>query len=117
MKQLIFVTLFVGLVSPVLADGFISGNKLRITCQTNLADYVYDQKHMRCMSYLAGISDAVGGPDKGMNGIKFCFPDMTNQGQLIEIVNNWLNDNPQNGDSNAAILVVKALSDEWPCPK
>ena len=92
MRQLVFAALFVGLASPVWADGFISGNELQITCQTNLADYVYDQKHMRCMSYLAGISDAIGGPDKGISGIKFCFPAMTNQGQLIEVVNNWLNE-------------------------
>ena len=71
---------------------------------------------MRCVSYLAGVSDAVGGPEKGINGIKFCFPAMTNQGQLMEIVINWLNDNPQNRHSNASTLVAKALSEEWPCP-
>jgi hypothetical protein len=49
--------------------------------------------------------------------IKVCRPPSANVGQAAELVVKYLKDNPAERPRPAAVLVVKALQQAWPCPK
>jgi len=60
--------------------------------------------------YVIGVYDA-------LNGLSFCSPGGVNQGQIRDIVFNYLRDNPQIRQKDAYILVVQALNKAFPCKK
>ncbi len=37
------------------------------------------------------------------------------EGQVIDVVTNWLRENPQHRHHDASILVMVALAENWPC--
>ncbi|HBV5676308.1 Rap1a/Tai family immunity protein [Klebsiella aerogenes] len=58
--------------------------------------------------YITGISDA-------FIGTAFCAPDGTTNGQLYDIVFNYLKENPARRTDDAGVIVLRSLSDAYPC--
>ena len=101
-----------GVVSPAWA-GFISGNRLHGLCQSEIGS----KDDTYCIGYVTGVVDAIKGVGKGINGHEFCSPYGITARKLYDVVQKWLDDNPQKRHRIASLLIAMALSETWPCPK
>ena len=61
--------------------------------------------------YVLGVYDALTGVTM------FCPPNNVSQGQVVQVVLKFLNQNPEKLHFSADSLVVKALQQAWPCAK
>jgi hypothetical protein len=66
------------------------------------------QSKMYALGYIVGVTDSV-------LDIAVCIPAGVMQGQLQDVMKNYLHANPQNRDVAAHILVIAALGQHWPC--
>lgn len=108
--------------SPAHAD-YLNGNDLYKDCRND--DVAYQRgcaffifgvvgEHQRLTStvnYWAIRED----PPKPQLSYAFCLRDRVTGGQLVEVVTQYLQDNPANRDSPATALVIAALAEAWPC--
>mgnify|MGYP006865009168 CR=1 FL=1 len=115
MKRLagaIFAALIVGVAPPVWgAITFTDGNELYQSCQDENAG----SSAGYCFGYIFGVIDSLDGPDRGINGTKFCLREGVTGQQVRDIVKNWLNANPQHRDYISSSLVAVALAEAFPC--
>lgn len=72
---------------------------------TNRSDAV----QLFAMGYIVGVTDAFIGKE-------LCVPKDVTQGQLVEVVSNFLASRPQIRHQPADILILVALSQHWACP-
>jgi len=66
------------------------------------------QLKMYALGYIVGVADSV-------LDIAVCIPTGVTQGQLQDVMKNYLHANPQNRDISAHVLVIAALGQHWPC--
>jgi hypothetical protein len=102
-----FLTL---MAAPATAQSFNSGNALFESCSKQSQAY--------CGGYIIGVFDAavpVLNTGADVDGFKFCAPIEVTQGQITDIVVNYLRANPQFRHFNAASLTLSALSKAYPC--
>ena len=67
-----------------------------------------DAAQMFAMGYIVGVTDAFIGKE-------LCIPKDVTQGQLVEVVTNFLAGRPQIRHQPADLLVLVALSQHWAC--
>lgn len=65
--------------------------------------------------YLIATADALDKTDIPWAPVKFCIPDGVSNGQVGDIVFQWLEDHPEKRHYLASELVVVALSEAFPC--
>jgi len=65
---------------------------------------------MFAFGYVIGVVDTVIGKE-------LCIPKDVTQGQLEEVVKNFLDTKPQVRHLPADLIVIIALDQYWPCPK
>jgi len=95
------------------AQSFIDGNKLLQQCaNANTQRY--------CVYYVGGVWDATliaqtfsGAPQRGRGCINF---QAVNSQQAADVVMRWLQAHPELRHAGAGGLVIRALSEAWPCP-
>jgi len=92
------------LVCSTAQAQFQSGNALYSDI-TNKSDAV----QLFAMGYIVGVTDAFIGKE-------LCIPKDVTQGQLVEVVTNFLASRPQIRHQPADLLVLIALSQHWACP-
>ena len=68
-----------------------------------------DAGQMFGMGYVVGVTDAFIGKE-------LCIPKNVTQGQLVEVVTNFLASRPHIRHQPADILVLVALGQHWSCP-
>ena len=68
------------------------------------------QSNMYALGYIVGVTDA-------FIGTAICIPPGVSQGQLMDVVKNFLNRAPQARNLPANVLVMVAVEEHWPCPK
>ena len=68
------------------------------------------QSNMYALGYIVGVTDA-------FIGTAICIPQGVSQGQLMDVVKNFLNRAPQARNLPANVLVMVAVEEHWPCPK
>jgi hypothetical protein len=116
MKRFLFAVLIVFVVSPAWAIGTrsVGGNELHEWCRNPAAT-----SQSVCHSFIIGTIDALGGigTRATFDGNAFCIPDTgaVTKGQIVDIVKNWLNNNPQDRHYAAVSSVSEALSKAFPC--
>ena len=106
------------LIAPVApagaASGLLDGNELLSRCSESAA--ANPVQWGVCLGYVLGIADAL---DRGatISGARACLsPDVTN-GQLMDMVSQWLTRNPAKRHLNGATLTAAALQQAFPCKK
>lgn len=80
-----------------LVPGFYSGNEL---LQLGRAAFI---------GYVAGVHDA------SKLRKTFCAPERATTGQLADVAEKYLRDNPARRDQQAHLLVRDAFASAWPC--
>ncbi len=108
-KVTLFIFLFV--TYKVCIASFESGN----TIYAGLEDWKRDSsanpiKAGISFGYVIGVHDA-------LNDAVICTPSNATKGQLVDIVFNYLRDNPQIRHKPADELIIQALIKFYPCKK
>ena len=108
---------FVGSAQAPAQDGsthFQNGNKLYADCTSNNP---YNQAY--CLGYVAGVTDlAVNLSDAAeldARPPKICIPLGVTQGQVKDVVIDYLRRDPQHRHVTAVVQVELALAVAWPC--
>ena len=94
-------------LTPAFADSFATGNQLYRSCLQNA---------LESESYIRGLSDAfqiVNGPQGKFPRI--CMRVGMSGDQVRDVVCNYLRDNPQYREDDAASLAFMALTGAFPC--
>jgi hypothetical protein len=100
MKALLAGLMF---VCTSVSAQYQSGNDLYKDLNSSSA-----QLNMYALGYVIGVADSI------LN-IAVCIPPSVTQGQLQDVMKNYLHANPQNRDVSAHMLVIAALAQHWPC--
>lgn len=102
--------LIVSLTTPAASQSFWNGNELLEICTSKSDDY--------CGGYIVGVFDSalpVIEEGNSVHGFQFCAPLEVQQGQVRDIVVQWLRNNPGKRHYPAPAVVMLALSDTYPC--
>ena len=98
------------LISLMLVCGaaqaeYVDGNSLH-------ADLTSEKANLRmyALGYVVGVSDV------SMGAEILCMPPDVTQGQIQDVVRNFLTSNPQTRNLSAYFLVQVALGKYWACP-
>jgi len=112
MKTLSILTaIFLGLFSNTLfAGNFQNGNFVYQGLTAWKTPGVGSLDAGIAYGYVIGVSDA-------LDGAIICLPSNVNQGQITDIVYNYLKDNPQIRQKDGSYLVALALKQFFPCKK
>ena len=109
--------------SPALAQ-YESGNSLYEECKSEAGDF----KSGLCLGYITAVADAhietvfsvaVANIERKDVQLRtsFCLRDGVNIGQLRDVVFQYLAQNPSERDKPAALLVITALAQAFPCAR
>jgi hypothetical protein len=90
-------------------SGFLSGNNLFSSCQTNEA------MNSLCTSYIMGAIDMSVMAGGNILGWKSCIPRGVSPEQTKDVVILWIENNPQHRHFAGAYLVQRAVRDAFPC--
>ena len=86
------------------AWGYLSGNALYAICTSSA---LADQRE--CLGYVEGVMDV------GVHYGPQCLPDGTVAQQVMDVVKNYMRDQPQDRSDEASSLVVLAVTKAWNC--
>ena len=90
---------------------FIDGNKLLADIQNKENNYFV---FGTALGYVVGVADRVGSDPRSWSLI--CPEEHVTQGQMVKVVQKYLEDHPETLHFRAASLVVSALHQAFPCP-
>ena len=65
--------------------------------------------------YVAGAADSARFFEKADNRTTICIPKDANPGQLVDALNKFIAHQPEDRDMPAALLVLLAMRQAWPC--
>ncbi len=86
-------------------DGYALRAQLR---QANDPNAVASVAAPFAMGYVMGIAE-------GMDDLAWCLPDKVRQGELIDVVDKYLSDHPQELHESRSKITKIALMDAYPC--
>jgi hypothetical protein len=92
--------------TPVTGN-FLTGNQLDEQMNGN------SESREFALGYIIGQADAI---QSGLARDTACMPGVI-MGQVLKVVQKYMNDNPKNLNLPAANIVQWALSESFPCPK
>jgi len=70
----------------------------------------------RCGAYVIGVVDTMRASKAGNVAFKdVCFPEKTDEQQMIQMTLDWLNKNPKSLSSWAAFAVTMAMYENYKC--
>jgi hypothetical protein len=92
------------------AGDFVDGNKLFEECQSgDDPDSERWVKGSLCLGYIVGVADA-------LDGSSFCLaPNGVRAKQVVDVVNLYVRDHPEQRHHDASSLVTIALKEKFPC--
>jgi hypothetical protein len=110
------------------SGGFVGGNDLYATCTDRAS-------RLECVGYVMGVLDAASSeavseqfqqgrgvkrdrPDINeatLSGFRWCLRETVTVGQAVDVITNFLHDNPAYRDNAAPGLVAMAMQRAWPC--
>lgn len=70
-----------------------------------------------CFGYVLGATDAQLGVMVGLKSCLYRIPDQVTNQQAVDIVIKYLKEHPEKRQIVGATLVLKAMSEAFPCPK
>jgi len=89
-----------------------------VSLKRNLAecdnkDAVSDYRCGEGVGFINGTHDAYDYTEQLTN----CKPESLIHSQLRDVIMKWLNDHPERLHEGAAVLVLAAINEAWPCPE
>lgn len=96
------VILIVLILAKPAATEFLDGDRISRWC---LAEY-YQSSEWFCDGYVAGVADA---------NQELCIPRNATVAQTSDIFKKYLREHPENRHQDAQTLVLRALTEAWPC--
>ena len=96
------------------AGAFFDGTRLFDLCERPVSQRV-------CTAYILGVADAASLARADTAGAmlgayRWCSPSSVLSGQLVAVVTQYLQRNPQDWHLAASSLIADALQNAWPCP-
>jgi len=85
---------------------FVDGNELYEDMKNNYGK-------LYSSGYITGVADV--GNDNSIYGFRFCVPQQATRGQLADVVNKWLEQNPDKRHYSASSLIAHAFQETFPC--
>ena len=102
------------LVSGQAFATFMTGNKLMEHCRQGENDTIKGAISLGlCVGYAVSIADVMEGQD--VWDVRACLPEGVQQGQILDIVSQYLERQPAERHFPAPLLVAEALQDAFPC--
>jgi hypothetical protein len=94
----------------------INGNEIYADCSGSNTRPPTEQWLLAgtCLGYVTAISDALASGNS-VNGFKACVPNNADMNQVMNIVKNFIRDQPERRHLVAAGLVAEALGHAFPC--
>ncbi|TCD20197.1 hypothetical protein E0D81_09390 [Lelliottia amnigena] len=114
-RKIIFITCVILLSSNTQAknkDGDYDGNDLYEAYKaydSNNPTYKQMNQATLFMAYVRGVSDVLS-----LQNL-ICYPDNVTVGQALDIVGNYLRDNPEKRNMSPSVLVGMPLMSKYPC--
>jgi len=99
MKKLLIITMLCGTAHAEFMDGNELLSYMNSSSTTNRS---------YALGYVAGVSDA-------LRGVTLCYPENVTNGQINDMIKNYLTNIPAERHIAADRLVNKALVAVWPC--
>lgn len=87
----------------------VNGNGLYERCKADAGTYYAGV----CMGFTLGVAASISSFTDDI----VCLPDNVTNGQIIEVVQNYLQRHPEIRQESSVILVGAALGVAWPCKK
>lgn len=78
--------------------------------ESGAANYAQGEQADIALGYVAGVSDTLG-------GVAFCIPGGVTRGQMMHVVLNYLDANPEQWQYGSPMMIGRALSKAFPCKK
>ncbi|MGE5146813.1 MAG: Rap1a/Tai family immunity protein [Candidatus Eiseniibacteriota bacterium] len=95
-------------LSAPASAGFTDGNKLYQDCTGMLT--MLDSS---CAAYISAVADMLATGPVGRH--RACLPNGVKLGQAVDVVKQWLNENPQSRHLPGPEVVSTALERAFPC--
>ena len=92
-------------------SAFQSGNELFGMCSEPKGSELFYQLHSECRGFIVGVSDL----HEALNLRRYCLPKGVTEGQLTDVAVQWIQSHPAERYYAGAELVIKALSEAFPC--
>ena len=103
--------ILLGAAAPAEAQSGVSGQELKKICSSEIsADLGL------CHGFFRGLSDThsiYAAMQKGLG--LYCLPAGATQEQFEHVALNWMDEHPDELERPAALLVLQALNDRFPC--
>jgi len=110
-KSLCIIVILIAL--PVTSVWAMTGAGYLQYCSSVDAD---SAEFYRCGAYAIGVVDTMRASKAGNVAFKdVCFPEKTDEVQLIKMTLDWLRNNPQSMSSWAAFAVTMAIYENFKC--
>jgi len=103
------IALCLALIAGNAQAGFLDGNQLYQFCTAS-----DDLSQMQCLGYVEGVADYLN-LISAENHRPLCVPVLATGRQVVDVVLNYLRDQPQNRTYDAELLVATALATAWRC--
>jgi Rap1a immunity proteins len=120
-KPLVFVTVVTAsmLLLPKHELGAtitLDGNNLYTDCTAATTKVPTEQWSLvgTCIGYVTAVTDAMFAGNS-VNGFKACIPVNVDMNQIVDVVKNFIRDNPEKRHLVAVGLVAAALARAFPC--
>ena len=106
----VFASLAISSLDVKAADNYMTGRDLQKFCTSKFnTDYGY------CVGFVTGVADiALVSP---IGGIKPCHKTSIKSQQLVDIVMNYIKNNPEIKRKPARFVILSALNNAFPCMK
>ena len=110
-----FIVFFVSLISIPTKSLATSGNYLFSACTGEHFDAGRDLGSVHCVAYILGVLDATDVSPAVYAGFRNCRRPTVTVQQLRDSVVLYMKKNPQKRDSDAALIVLLAIAEVYPC--
>jgi hypothetical protein len=101
--------------SPAVAQpyqhAFHSGNSLLEMCSHGQ----YSADNSYCLGYIAGMADAIDAANGSLLGWRACPPNEATEGQIMDVVVQFLSQHPESRHYTASSQIARALANAFPC--
>ena len=94
----------------------LNGNHLYTDCTATTTKVPTEQFLLAgtCIGYITAITDALSSGNL-VNGFKACIPINADMNQIVDVVKNFIRDNPEKRHLVAVGLVAEAFARAFPC--
>ena len=115
-NKIIIILFVICLLIPEKSSA-TGGNFLFNACTGENFDAGRDLGAVHCVAYILGVLDAIEISPSAYVGFKNCRRSTVTVQQLRDSVVLYMRKNPQNRDSDAALIVLLAVAEAYPCKK